>query len=310
MFFLRRYILFLFLFILPASASALERLAYYSDYFSFIGGDGKGFVAFSLDNNRGIDGSDYQAEHFGVLYDEASGWVKLRGTGDYENVQGELERIPNSPHFTFEGRPKAGIVVSSHENALSLEIDPLVTQLKEKTDNRTRKWGAGNAVLNWKDREIQGRVIYEQLIYRDWNRLTRTYAGTWDNFQGFYLLLRKGGFDTWRDLYLSSQGAGDSRRTRGFVTVDEWSGTIRAKRFTAFDKALNWGFYRWPQKRDVEVVTIGAVDTKTGKLSLRQISRKNQDNWVIGGFAMTVVAGEFHLNGEVIPVIGFIELIK
>jgi hypothetical protein len=95
------YLVFLFFFILPASASAIERLAYYSDYFSFIGGDANGFVAFALDNNRGIDGSDYQAEHFGVLYDENSGWVKLVGTGDYENVHGELERIPNSPHFTF-----------------------------------------------------------------------------------------------------------------------------------------------------------------------------------------------------------------
>jgi hypothetical protein len=310
MFFLRLYLVFLFFFIAPASASALERLAYYSDYFSFIGSDTKGFVAFALDNNRGIDGSDYQAEHFGVLYDEKSGWVELIGTGDYENVHGELKRIPNSSHFTFEGMPEEGIVVSSNDNALSLEIDPLVTQLKEKTDNRTQEWGVGKAVLNWNDRKIQGRVIYEHLIYSDWNRLTRTYAGTWDNFQGFYLLLRKGDFETWRDLYLRSEGKGNSRRTKGFVTVNEWSGNIHAKRFDAFDKAFNWGFYRWPQKWDIEIVPIDAEVTKTGKLTLRQISRKNQGNWVIGGFAMTVVEGEIRLNGEVTSVIGFVELIK
>ncbi|UCD78892.1 MAG: hypothetical protein JSW26_26405 [Desulfobacterales bacterium] len=85
----------------PVSASALEKLAYYSDYFSFIGRDANGFVAFALDNNRGVDGSEYQAEHFGVLYDEKSGWVKLLGIGGYENVHRKLKQIPNSPHFAM-----------------------------------------------------------------------------------------------------------------------------------------------------------------------------------------------------------------
>lgn len=294
----------------PVIALALEKLAYYSDYFSFIGRDANGFVAFALDNNRGVDGSKYQAEHFGVLYDEKSGWVKLLGIGGYENVHRKLEQIPNSPHFAFEGMSETGLVVFSRNNDLSLKIDPIVTRLKEKKPNRTQNWGSAKAILNWKDRIIRGRVIYEQLIYRHWNRLTRIYANTWDNFQGFYLTLGTGDIKTWRDLYLRSEGEGNTRRTKGFVMANGWSGTIHAARFNAYDRAYTWGFYRWPQKWDIEIILDGTEDTATGKLTLRQISRKNQGNWIIGGFAMTVVEGELRLNGNVMSVFGFVELIK
>ena len=56
-----------------------ERLAYYSDYFSFVGLDDRGRVAFALDTNRGQDGAEFQAEHFVVLHDETDGWQKLGG---------------------------------------------------------------------------------------------------------------------------------------------------------------------------------------------------------------------------------------
>src|SRR5262245_38169635 len=39
--------------LLGGSANAAETLAYYSDYFSFVGEDAQGRVAFALDNNRG-----------------------------------------------------------------------------------------------------------------------------------------------------------------------------------------------------------------------------------------------------------------
>jgi len=54
----------------------------------------------------------------------------------------------------------------------------------------------------------------------------------------------------------------------------------------------------------------GVDDSAPGQLKLRQVSRKNQGNWIIGGFAMTVVEGELLRNGETIPVLGFAELIK
>ncbi len=48
------------------------KLTYYSDYFSFIGRDDQGMVAFALDNNRGQDKDSWQAEHFVVLHDEGA----------------------------------------------------------------------------------------------------------------------------------------------------------------------------------------------------------------------------------------------
>ena len=308
--FSKRILVFILLLITPADASAANRLAYYSDYFSFIGRDAGGFVAFALDNNRGVDGSSFQAEHFGVLYDEAIGWVKLVGTGDYGNPHGQLEQIPNSPSFAFQGAPGTGMVISSADNALSLRIDPVVTQLADEKEGRIQSWGVADSVLHWRDRKIRGRVIHEHLIRNDWNRLTRTYLGAWDNFQGFYLLVQAESMVTMQDLYLRSEGKSDRRRTRGFATADQWSGTIQATAFSAADKALTWGFYRWPQKWDLEIRIDSSQQAAKGRLTLQQISRRNQANWIIGGFAMAVVQGEFRINGRKMPVIGFAELIK
>src|SRR3982750_4580299 len=71
---------------LPAST-----LLYVSDYFSFVGQDSNGHVAFALDNNRGRDGESYQAEHFLVLHDERLGWMTLAGNGPYENRKQRTE---------------------------------------------------------------------------------------------------------------------------------------------------------------------------------------------------------------------------
>ena len=304
------YGIVLFLCFLPENLSAVEKLAYYSDYFSFMGRDAAGYVAFALDNNRGVDGPDYQAEHFGVMYDQKSGWVPLSGTGDYRNRQGLLERIPDSPGFKFEGEPRTGLIIRSDENALELKIDPLATPLSESGEERIQSWGSAKGVLIWKGRTIPGRVIYEYLVVHGWNRLTRTYPGTWDNFQGFYLVLERGAPDNWQDLYLRSEGEGAQRRTLGFVNADGWHGAIYSPSFRADQKAFNFGFFRWPQHWDIQVQSKNQDDAAPGRLNLRQVSRQNQGNWIIGGFAMSVVEGEFLRNGESIPVLGLVELIK
>lgn|GEM_PF-6984486 len=53
-------------------------LVYVSGYFSFVGSDAQGNVTFAIDNNRGRDGENYQAEHFLVLHNEKQG-LYLRG---------------------------------------------------------------------------------------------------------------------------------------------------------------------------------------------------------------------------------------
>src|SRR5690348_9200299 len=100
---------------IPAST-----LIYVSDYFSFVGEDHKGHVAFALDNNRGRDGDAYQAEHFLVLHDERQGWVKLAGNGLFQNTKGDLRTIPDSPFFRFQGTPRTGLTITSDMNHLTL----------------------------------------------------------------------------------------------------------------------------------------------------------------------------------------------
>lgn len=78
----------------------------------------------------------------------------------------------------------------------------------------------------------------------------------------------------------------------------------------ASDYALTWGFYRWPQGREIDLAPDREASSASVRLTLRQVSRSHQGNWIIGGFAMTVVEGQLRLDDQVLPVIGLVELIK
>jgi len=304
-----RYLIILFFSLVPLNVRASDQLAYYSDYFSFVGRDATGFVVFALDNNRGVDGEKYQAEHFGVFYGQHSGWIKLIGTGNYANDRHVLEKIPDSASFRFEGAPEAGMTIRSETNQLTLTIKPLTSYLVESAEKRVINWGAAGAVLYWHGRAISGRVIYEHLVHLGWNRLTRIYAGTWHNFQGLYLAVEEGDPSLWKDLYLRSEGDSGKRDTKGFATLNGWKGDIHSTRYEVSDTAFAFGLYRWPQRWTIEL----EENAKVGPailLNLHQISRQNQGNWIIGGFAMSVVAGDIIEDGVTIPVVGFAELIK
>ncbi len=305
-----RYLVILGFCLLPFTASAEERLAYYSDYFSFVGRDQSGYVLFALDNNRGVDGDAYQAEHFGVLYSQFSGWMQLAGTGAYANEQKELARIPDSAEFHFRGTPDSGMTIRSQVNKLELRIDPIAVRLSESAGKRNISWGSAGAILSLQDRTITGRVIYEHLVHLDWNRLTHTYAGRWNNFQGFYLVFDKGEPGQWQDLYLRSEGEGEKRPGKGFVTAGPWHGEVHSSRFQVLDTAFALGFYRWPQRWSITIEGNKQDNPASGRLELQQINRQNEGNWLIGGFAMSVVSGKIIINGSSIPVLGFAELIK
>lgn len=116
----------------PSSSTLL----YYSDYFSFIGEDENGRVSFALDNNRGRDGNSWQAEHFVVLHADQEGqqgWIKVAGNGSYKNERHELQTIPNSAFFQFEGKPSEGITIHSPKNRLSLKLEPIPIASPEVT---------------------------------------------------------------------------------------------------------------------------------------------------------------------------------
>ncbi|HKN85934.1 MAG TPA: hypothetical protein VJV04_03650 [Nitrospiraceae bacterium] len=184
----------------PLAELPNSTLLYVSDYFSFVGQDSEGHVAFALDNNRGRDGKTYQAEHFVMLHDERQGWIDLIASGPYENGREELEAIPDSLFFTFHGTPLTGITISSEPNHLRLRIDAIPQRIGNRHDGGATWMGSAPAVLAWKDRTIAGRAIYEYVMMPNFNRLTRTYWGMWKEFQGLYLLADETG-----DVYVHSQ---------------------------------------------------------------------------------------------------------
>lgn len=284
---------------LPASP-----LLYVSDYFSFVGQDTQGHVAFALDNNRGRDGEAYQAEHFLALHDERQGWISLVGNGRYQNATKELRTIPDSPSFRFQGTPRTGMTIASQPNRLTLRIEPIAERTRNTHDAAVTWMGSAGAVLTWQGRTIPGRVIYEYLMMPEFNRLTRTYWGLWKEFQGLYV---KAGQDG--DVYLHSQ---QSERTAplvgmlaGFAAFDGQSESMNDLRVEVLDRDLAPGFYRWPTAW--RITWTGPKGRAT--LTLTQSDRNRIANWIIGGFSMAIVTGELDYAGARYPVYGFAELI-
>lgn len=279
-------------------------LIYVSDYFSFVGSDGQGHVAFALDNNRGRDGETFQAEHFIVLHDERQGWVTVAGNGFYDNSAHELARIPDSAFFQFHGSPESGLTVVSETNQLTLRIDPL-TERTRRTHERGMTWmGSAAAVLTWQGRTIPGRVLYEYLMMPDFNRLTRSYWGLWKDFQGLYLKAGAIG-----DLYLHSQhsekiGALVGHLV-GFSVLGEEASSLPDLHIEVLDRETALGFYRWPTAW--RVTWTGAKGP--AQLQLTAFDRNTIAGWLIGGFAMALVRGELSYDGRTIPIYGLVELL-
>jgi hypothetical protein len=160
-----------------------------SDYFSFVGADEQGHVAFAIDNNRGRDGSAYQAEHFyAVLHDEHHGWMKVSGIGRYENTNHELRPIPDSSFFQFVGQPATGLTITSPVNQLALRLASIPERLALSDDETIFSMGSAAAQLTWKERVIPGRVIYGYLVKKNFNLMTRRSLKGLGAFQGLYLL--------------------------------------------------------------------------------------------------------------------------
>lgn len=286
------------------TAISSSTLVYVSDYFSFVGTDGQGHVAFALDNNRGRDGDAFQAEHFAVLHAERQGWIDVAGNGRYENTKKELLTIPDSPFFHFEGTPEAGMTITSAKNQLALKVDPLPKRHRRAIANAVLWMGSAPAVLTWQGRTVPGRVIYKYLLMPDFNRLTRTYVGLWKEFQGLYLLAGGDG-----DLYVHSQQserlASLAGKLIGFGVWDEQTDTLEDLDVLVLDHEFALGFYRWPTEWRIR----WQGEKGPGSMTLFLSERKGIMNWVIGGFAMGIIRGEVTYNGRTWPVYGLAELL-
>jgi hypothetical protein len=294
--------------ILSAAFAALaqgpERLVYYSDYFSFIGEDAQGKVAFALDTNRGQDGEEFLAEHFVVLHDERKGWVRLSGNGKYPNPAGVLAAIPDSKDFAFQGSAEKGMTVKSSTNRIELEAAPIPKVLERRQESATYWLGSAAATLRWDARTVPGRVIYEYLHRPGYNRLSRTYFGQWRDFHGLYLRIEGGG-----DFYLHRRDPGDEEPLTGsllgFMVFDSRSGVVRELSIDVAGRSHALGFYRWPQAWRGSFQLGG----ETYRFELTLTERDVVRNWVIGGFSMGIARGELRRGGEVRKLYGLAELI-
>jgi hypothetical protein len=289
--------------LLAGPAQGAELLSYYSDYFSFIGEDAQGKVAFALDNNRGQDGERFQAEHFAVLHDERMGWIALHGTGAYPNPAGALRNIPDSADFAFSGKPENGIRIHSSSNSLTLDIQAL-KPVVERAQGEARYWlGSAAATLAWRDRTLRGRVIYEYLYRPGWNRLTRKYFGQWHDFHALYLRVDGG------DLYFHHEEPVGEEPLHGrevaFIVLDNRPADLRDLSVEVTRRTQALGLYRWPQAWRVAFVADGVAY----RLDLALVERKAVSNWILGGFSMGIANGELTGNGNSLPVYGLAEII-
>jgi len=288
-----------------ASAQGAETLEYYSDYFSFVGEDAQGKVAFALDNNRGRDGERFQAEHFAVLHDAHKGWLPVRGSGAYPNPRGVLRTIPDSADFVFSGTPEEGMRIESASNGLALELEA-IKSIVVRRQGEAKYWlGSAAATLRWDGRTIPGRVIYEYLYRPGWNRLARKYFGEWHDFHALYLRVEGGG-----DLYLHRQDATAEEPLHGtmtgFLVLPGRAAELRQISLQVVRRTQAAGLYRWPQSWRASFVADGIEY----QLDLSLGERKPVSNWVIGGFSMGIAEGELRRGGgEARRLYGLAELI-
>ena len=313
---MNRYILLLMIFVFmtfsgrwataqqggTSSESSLD-LVYYSDYFSFAGRDDQGYVAFAIDNNRARDADAYQAEHFLVLHDEQQGWVGLLGNGRYENRNKELERIPDSFYFKFNGSAAEGFVIKSRKNDLTLRIGAMVTRISRNGKEGLYEMGSSDAVLEWKGRTVKGRVIYEYLYKPGFNRLTRGAFGVFKDFQGLYLMINGTG-----DLYFHHRKGRPSSITinqDGFLVLNGQTIILPFAEVRASKYRQGFGFYRWPIRWEGEIT----LDGKPASIYIDTSEFKVIKGWIIGGFAMSIVHGTLEVEGKRYSLYGFAELI-
>lgn len=279
-------------------------LVYVSDYFSFVGEDQRGWVAFALDNNRGQDGDTWQAEHFVMLHDEQRGWVQTVGGGKYPNPNGTLATIPDSAAFQFHGTPTDGMSVTSAANGLRLQIHALPHRLQRNHTAGQYWMGSADATLEWDERVLHGRVIYEYLRMPNFNRLTRRYPSLWKEFHGLYAWVEGGG-----DLYIHSQQSPLLQplvgNLTGFAVLNGELLSLDQLTLTVQERQQAIGTYSWPvawQGRWGDAFT-------PATFALALSDQKTISNWGIGGFAMGIIQGRLTYQGRTLTLYGFGELL-
>lgn len=289
---------------ITAAEAEKNKLLYYSDYFSFVGEDEHGKVAFAIDNNRGRDGELFQADHFVVLHDENKGWIDIQGNGLYPNTSKSVKIIPDSEFFSFSGKINKDFIIHSKVNNLTLKTHAMSERIRETRGQSIYVMRSGDAELKWQGRKITGRVIYEYLYFPSFNRLSRKYFGVFKDFHGIYARVDKAG-----DFYLHLQKSKDIEPLigfkKGFAFIDNKLINFDKITVQAKERIQGAGFYRWPKAWQGEAIQ----DDIQLNVSINVYQQNNLFNWIIGAFAMSIVKGEIIINGERKEIYGFGEMI-
>lgn len=261
-------------------------VAYYSDYYSFVGRDDKGHVYLAHDTNRGRTHDAYQANHFVAMYDEATGWIDLKGNVVYPNPGKLLDGLPASDHFSFEGRAAAGTVITGAEDGLKLTVSALPRTLLRQTADGIFWIGAAPASLEWRGRKIAGRVIFEYLERWNFNYFTSTPDRSFRNFNGLYLMTSSG-HDFYMHAHQRTTGPDLTGRLVGMASWDTPAPVTDIDFKIPATAAVPYRTYRWPIAWQVGFTHAGA----RWQLELFTAERKLCGDWETGGFAMSVASG-------------------
>jgi hypothetical protein len=258
---------------------------YHSDYFSFIGSDAQGAVYLAHDNNRGQTGEKFFADHWIMMWADGQGVVPIVGSAHYPNPGKLLEYIPDSENFQFRGSIAGGMRMMSASNDIDMTVGGLTPILRRQQPDNDYWIGAAPATMKWKGRTLQGRVIFEFIARKGYNRFTSDFGSNWNNFNGLYLLTDDG-----KDIYLRyhDKVTPGVPRESGMATLER-DGVMSDIYFKITEsRAVDYRTYRWPTRWAVDFTHNGARWKLTGETKALELVA----DWEKGGFAMSVISGE------------------
>ncbi len=282
-------------------------LAYVSDFFSFVGRDAVGHVAFALDNNRGQDGDTWQTEHLLILlHDEQKGWQKLEGAGPYENTKKTVLQIPNSSYVEFTGDLATGLTIKHLESQLTLQVQGLHKHVLRREGDSRYQMGSAAATMTWQGRTLTGWVIHEHLEMVDFNRLTHQYFDLWTESYGLYAWMENSS-----DFLTVHQQAEHTPLTPlignsvGFTETNHIGEPLQDLQLTVKDSTQAMGFYQWPQGWKGQ----WTGQHGSGSLDVQISDLQVISNFILGGLAMGIIQGNITYKGQTRKIYGMAELL-
>ena len=290
------------------SRIAEAEVAMFSDYYSFVGRDERGWVAFAIDNNRQRAVDYYEADHATFMYDGETGFVDIAGYGKYDTADHTLLHVPDSASFTFE-RDQTQTVMQSMTEDLILSFGELDAHFHDSRPEASILMGIAPATLSWRGRELTGDIIGERLGFKNFDRrkmgpMLAKQTLSSRSFQGLYLTTEHGEI-----IYLRAStmqlGLIDGPSAIGFGRHDDYSGMLNSVTVTADRWQPGPGLFSLPSSWTATWWT-----DREYKLTLSTIDTKVYSNWGLGAFAMSFAEGTItNPDGSRAKVAGFAELI-